>query len=88
MAIPNSILNMINDATKKAYIITALGYIKEECNKHPDNEYNEDDEPITCLKCPFCTDRYEGCFFKSSFNDAKIPEEWDLDLLEKKLKGE
>lgn len=86
--IPKSVLDMINDATKRAYILTALGYIKEECKKHGDNVYDENDEPITCLKCPFYTDIFMGCFFANTFYDAKIPEEWDLDFLEKKLKGE
>lgn len=68
-------------------IIEVLEIIKRECNKHPDNEYDENDNPITCVNCPFCTDKYEGCFFKS-FNDSKIPEEWDINLLKEKLEKE
>lgn len=68
-------------------IIEVLEIIKRECNGYPDNEYDENDEPTSCLKCPFFTDKYEGCFFKS-FNDAKIPEEWDISSLREKLEKE
>ena len=80
--IPKSVLDMINDVTKKAYILTALEYIKEECISHADDKADEDEIPDVCTKCPF----FDGvfCFFNAGF-DGRIPEEWDLDSLQEKL---
>lgn len=82
--IPQSILDMINDATKKAYILTTLEYIKEECESHPE-EYDDDDTPTTCWNCPFYSKDEDGCFFHVGIVEAKIPQEWDLKELERRL---
>lgn len=86
MAIPKSVLDMINDATKKAYILTTLEYIQKECKSHSE-EYDDNDNPISCQKCPFCMSDYGDCFFIAGW-DGKIPEEWNIDALSEKLKGE
>lgn len=85
--IPKSILDMLNDITKKATILTALGYIKEECDSHPE-EYDDDDTPTTCWNCPFYSKDEDGCFFHVGVVEAKIPSEWDLEELERRLKDE
>lgn len=81
--IPQSILNMINDTTKKAYILTALEYIKKECEGHSE-EYDENDFPIGCKNCIFCVDDAKNCFFNAGW-DGTIPEEWDLSKLKEIL---
>ena len=78
--IPKSVLDMINEATEKAHIITALEYIKKECVSN--TEY--------CNKCPFYIDNsgMRTCFFNSSCYGT-VPMEWNLEKLSKKLsKGE
>lgn len=77
--IPQSILDMLNDATEKATILTALEYIKNECNSHVE----------FCKGCPFYVDKNGNlsCFFNNGF-DGVTPDEWDLEKLEKILKGE
>lgn len=86
--IPKSILDMINYANEKAYILTALEYIQKECKSHSE-EYDENDFPIGCKNCPFYASDYslDSCFFSDGY-DSKIPEEWNLEELERKLKGE
>ena len=77
--IPQSILDMINDATQKAYILATLEYIKEECKR------NEE----FCSGCLFYTkDEMSSCFFNSLYHEGVVPEEWDIEKLEKMLKGE
>lgn len=76
---PQSILDMINDATKKAYILTALEYIQNECKSHTD----------FCKGCLFFVGKpkQKKCFFNFTYTGSE-PDEWDLEELEKILKGE
>lgn len=85
--IPQSIMDMINEATKTAYILTTLEYIKAECESHPE-EYDEDDTPISCWKCPFYSKDEDSCFFHVGMVEAKIPSEWDLKELERRLQND
>lgn len=83
--LPQSVLNMLNDATEKAYILTTLEFIKKECESHSDSEADDDEIPDVCTGCIFAQD--DGlCFFSMKF-EGKIPEEWDIDALSEKMKG-
>ena len=85
--IPHSILDMINDATKKAYILTALEYIKKECEAHSDDNADEKGIKDVCEGCPF-NGIDDWCFFQAPYFEGKTPEEWDLDKLTENLKKE
>ena len=78
--IPQSILDMINDATKTVYILTALEYIKEECKNNAE----------CCKGCSFYLDRGGQlyCFFSNYYHEGPLPEEWDLKELERRLQND
>lgn len=77
---PQSILDMINDATQNAYILTTLEYIKAKCKSN--TEY--------CKDCPFYLDMSGqlDCFFNNHYHEGTVPEEWDLKALERRLNDE
>lgn len=79
--ISQSILDMINDATGKAYILTALEYAQNECKSHAD----------FCKGCFLFVgeNKQKHCFFTATYFNGSTPEEWDLDeLTENFKKGE
>lgn len=82
--IPKSVLDMLNDTTNKAYILTALELIKKECKSHSE-EYDENDFPIGCNNCIFHISDVKNCFFNAGW-DGTIPEEWNLEDLERRMK--
>lgn len=77
--IPQSILDMINEATKKAYVLTTLEYIRDECKSHAD----------FCKGCPFFVGepKQKKCFFNFTYTGTE-PDQWDLDELKEIIEKE